>query len=220
MKKNVILLFVSVLLMLSSCRSVRLVEVNPHDKISELLPALYVEADVYSFEEALYTTYDSPMLATPYEYDPYGIPYQPIRAKNVQNLITVYEQDVMTNVINPYGEKKGIIDCRITQSNIRGVFNGFSALSMVTLGIPNLFGMPLSAGKAELEVEVSVYDLEDKLIGRYLARGKGKEYVGLYFGYYPDDAKLEATNEAFIEAMHDIKSQISADADRLNKELN
>ena len=113
------------------------------------------------------------------------------------------------------GETAGYAICRrgIRSKGITTYVN--PTVSILTLGIANLFGYTYATYRDELEVVIDIYNLNDKMIGSYNAMGYGEAKVRLYKGYSQNDAKRLAHARAFTDSMHNIKDQIMRDQNSL-----
>ncbi len=221
-----------VLLLFASCRTVNMSDLNPKVKNNKLLPTLEIRIDGKSFESAytlgqINSTSNSygTSIGTGLTNGFIGLNMGTTetsqvmsRDPRIQDDITIFDRDVKYNITNPYGEKKGIILCRINASNHRKG-NGWGVLSAFTLWIPNLLGMPNSAPKTTLDVEVEVYNKSNDLVGKYSAVACSRKYRALYWGYDKENAKRVANIYAFKKAMNDIKKQIYSDYENIIKKL-
>jgi len=225
MKK--IILFISTIFMFSSCVTMRLQDVSPKEKNSVMLPTLTPHVDIKSFENTYYHL--QPVFVESYPLffgsDIWGVGVTETREyagadPRIQDAITIFLKDVKDNITNPYGEKQGDIMCRITFGDVDSRGIGWMFLSALTLYIPNLFGMPMMSNRADLELEVQIFDINKKIIGRYTANCSDKKYVALYWGSNYPNAARRANAAAFMCAMKKIKKQINHDAPELIKKLN
>jgi hypothetical protein len=174
------------------------------------------EIDIMSFESAFGATVTTGGV---YSIGSYSGIYSGVTYANpvIQNIITLYERD-MRNVFEEYGKKQGRIICRLTAGEGGAGGYGWLFLSGLTLFVPNLLGMPLYNGEASMEVELSIFDNNDTLIGRYTSDyHKSKVPAALYHGY--SNPLSKAAIDTFKDCITDIKQQIECDYDRLNNHL-
>jgi len=219
-------------LIFTSCRSLKLADLKPEPKNNKLLPTLQIRIDINSFESA-YTLgkATSTSSGTVYGQSTTGQNKTQVsgigvsvssttvsKDPRIQDAITIFDRDVKDNITNPYGESKGYILFKINASNSK-VNLGWALLSGVTLMIPNILGMPMSAYKIELDVDVEIYDNSEKLIGRYNGVAKKKTYVAAYWGYGKDLERV-ANIKAVRAAMNQIKLQIENDYEKIISKLN
>ena len=231
--KKLFYLFVG-LTLLSSCATIQMSDLKPYPENSSMLPALEPRVDMNSFE-SVYSMGYSTGTTTGYgtsitKNSALGIAINRSsmsKDPRVQDAITIFDRDVKDNITNPFGDKKGYILCKIAAGGTKTGGYGWAFLSGITLMIPNIFGMPMGFNKTSLDIEVEIYDLNEKLIGRYNAQCYDKTWIAAYHGYSgigPDKSATPAARissiKAFKCAMNDIKSQIDKDYVRLNKELN
>lgn len=71
-------------------------------------------------------------------------------------------------------------------------------MAVITLFIPNLFGVPVRSNKVDNSYLFEVYDVAGDLIYRNVHSGTGKAKMGLYYGWKntPEKAEYEATYAA------------------------
>lgn len=210
----------------SSCVTLSPSVFIPKPKNEVLLPTLDTQFDMSSFNayypdiitggNTMRATCDSVNFSISYDSKPIQI----MSNFYAQDIINNFERDVKDNITNPYGDRKGSIVCKLMYSKRDNADWYFTILSGVTFLTANILGMPLRSQRAIMDIEVEIYDLSGKLIGRYSAHGDDKERVALYYGYNTEDAARKANIMAFQQAMQHIKIQINNEADRLNNILN
>lgn len=218
MKRIIILSALTIIM--SSCQSLRLANFDSDYQLEDRLPPLEVDFDVLSF-------------APDYE-DIYNIPNVILRGgldveNAVRNATTeltishdtkyIFEKEIRTNVSERTGPIAGYAVCKkgLRSNGIKTVLHPL--VSIFTLGVANLFGMPAAFYKDELEIMVEIYDNNNSLIGVYSGLGYGEAKQALYSGYTNRDAKRAAHAQAFIEAMTEVKAQIKEDSAILSEKL-
>lgn len=130
----------------------------------------------------------------------------------------IFQRDVDENICVPdmsYGEKKGTIRCSMYYAEYKEKF-GWMIPSGLTLFIGCLLGMPSMSSESGLQIEVFVFDGNNKLVGKYRSDiHKRKHRHTLY-----NTVKPRANQrEMFIACMEDVKRLIASDYDRLNDTL-
>ena len=137
MKKILFTLFIASILTDTGCKVVQLSDFNVQPVLSTKLPALELLSDNKNSMNAMYPMYYYDMGVSP----------------DAQNL---FSKDLQENITNPIGEKYGYVQFKtlVAQSGIHGW--GWYFLSICTLEIPNLFGMPWGMGKTNLEVDMEI----------------------------------------------------------------
>lgn len=209
------LILISILL--TACRSIPFEEFRSEVRNPQLLPALHIAIDSLSLETFYWhdqTTYD--YLDDEWYTQLYKYPY--VRDIRVQDAIMLFERDVKDNLTNPRGNKYGYITCKIVTGECR--YSAVNALlSLATLFIPNLFGLPFNNHMTHLEIEVEVYDTRENLVARYDATGYSKVPIALWRGYRTSDAYRLSNMKAFKLALEDIKKKIAQDFDEINQKL-
>lgn len=218
--------------LISSCKTLKMSDLKPEPKNSRLLPTLETRIDLSSFESAysLGSTNSNSV----------GAANGQIRTSNngntslagigtsitnttmskdvrIQDAITIFDRDVKDNITDPFGDSKGFILCKINASNKKTKM-GWAVLSGFTLLIPNIFGMPIGAYKITLDVDIEIYNKDQRLIGRYNANASNKKYMAAYWGYGKDVERV-ANIMAFRKVMNKIKIEIERDYDNLISKL-
>lgn len=201
--------------LLSACRSLSFEEFRSEDHNSQLLPALHIAIDTLSFE----TFYWNDPTAHPYPEDVSGLQkFRYVRDIRVQDAIVLFERDVKDNLTDPLGSKYGYITCKIVTGECR--YSAVNALlSLATLFIPNLFGLPFNNHMTHIELEVEIYDVRENMVARYDATGYSKVPIALWRGYSTSDAFRLSNMNAFKQAMSDIKRKIAEDYQEINQKL-
>lgn len=210
------LTFLGILFILASCASIKPTDLRPDGDGCIQLPALEPIVDINSLE----SMYPSRTLLT---YDQYvydetaSLPST--RNKKAQDVYTLFERDVKDCISTPYGEFKGYIICKI-RSGDNKMNDMLPIMSIFLLGIPNLVGMPYTYVKSYIDLDVEIYTIDDKLVGRYLGMGKNTSYAGTYGRYRVAEVGRISAIKSFKMAMDQIKEGIEKDKARLTEELN
>ena len=136
---------------------------------------------------------------------------------NLTNFRMIFQRDVEKNICRPNldDKAKGTIKCSLVDAYDRTKEWWLipSLLSGFTL---NLLGMPRTTQYDELQIEVTIFDIENKLIGKYSSDAlKSKTYTALYWGWGISAANDVNKRKIFTECMEDIKRQITKDYSRL-----
>ena len=212
-----------ILLVFGSCRTLNLAELTPENRNEHLLPDLTPEVDVsiiegrkaWSSTSRTEVISDNSPNSTIIETVTDSRPLTPAST----DIITLFERDVNANIINPYGENKGQIVCKIVAYDANYYNSGLRVISTLTFGFFNLFGMPFDCKSASYDIEVNILNNEREKIGQYSAVGKAKVYSALFYGF--DDASSIRLSRirAFKNAMNKVKEQINCDYEQLNMAL-
>jgi hypothetical protein len=202
----------------NSCKSLDSSTLHPKMKSEKLLPPLTPVLDVESFASRfpLAVTYgagDGVSAVSGTRSNPHIADFNLIFQRDVEKNIS--EFDLMGE------EKKGTIKCSFIDAS--GKYKGvvWNVISWFTLGIPYLFGMPANVREDEMQIEVSIFDIENRLVGRYRSDvHKNTSYNAMYWGY--KEAVLPHINYRliFTKCMEDIKRQIEKDYSKLYDALN
>ncbi len=219
-----ILFYIAIIFLMNSCISLKLQDISPRRKNNTMLPALKPRVDIKSFENTYYGINPLLIESNPIYYgkDTWDIDVVEVYHNNdprIQDAISIFIKDVKENITNPYGEIQGDILCRITYGDVNSKGYGWFYLSMFTLYIPNLFGMPVLSNRSTIELEVQIFDLNKNLVKRYTADCTNRKYVALYWGSNYTIATRRANAAAFMCAMDKIKNQIDLDAPEIITKL-
>ena len=224
----ILLAFILFTITVNSCKSLYLSTLEPRGRNEKLLPPLTPILDDRSFASIFGegrtsgtgggVSYRSPYLGnistTVGGWSAITYPNPRINEINV-----IFQRD-LENICEIYGTSKGNIKCSAIVGRNKEGGIGLALLSGFLLCVPNLFGMPIGAWKSELQIEISIYDVSNNLVGRYTSDfHKQKTYSALYWGYKYGDAEAKNVRAIFTECMADIKRQIQKDYQRLSDAL-
>ncbi|MCL2683310.1 MAG: hypothetical protein FWE63_07525 [Bacteroidales bacterium] len=239
MKNTIKIIMVLVLATsLISCKTVKMADLRPEHPISNKLPSLEPLIDMNSFESAysLGTTMSTDKTVS---FGTWGGVIATgtlfgqtthVADKRVQDAIVLFEREINDNITLGGNDPIGSAVGRIITGGSKAGGVGWFVLSVGTLMVPNLFGMPLYNYKTELELEVQIRDCNERILGRYQGYGFERTPVALWHGYSGgsgeinhitgnEEAVRKSNIEAFKMAMADIKAKIERDSERLRKEL-
>ncbi len=132
--------------------------------------------------------------------------------------LKVFQDEVETNLIDPYGQKVGYIALKTRELQSK-MGLGYTITGGLLLGIPWLFGMPVSQFYSKMEVEIRILDINNKLIGKFTAIGESKAPSALYYGYTGKNAMRKVKPEAIQKGLAKIRPQLQNDVERLNEKL-
>ena len=208
---------VVLMLNISGCRTLGPETLIPKVKNEKLLPSLTPVFDYESF----YTVF--PMSTMVGVVSSGGV-MSGSTSKNpvLEGFNTIFQRDVRGNVCkfdpNELDEKtNGKMRCSLVEASGK-VRIWWAIPSGLTIFVANLFGMPLMSESHKLQIEVNIYDRNDKRVGRYTSDlHKDKAYTALYYGY--NNPTQKCNRLIFTQCMEDIKQQIAKDYDRLNEAL-
>jgi hypothetical protein len=129
-----------------------------------------------------------------------------------------FVEELEQNLMDPYGDKYGSIQYQTEElQENRGAF--FTTVSGLTLGLINLLGFPAMVFEKEMEVEVRIFDNQDRLLGKYTGTGTGTATAALYYGYLVQDAFDKAELDALRKAHKAIRPKLQEDVAELNEKL-
>lgn len=228
--KKIIPIVVTVLLVLTSCRSLKEDTFHSEYFNTELLPRLTCWIDQPSFENVYgansYAVKASNDLTLPYGLTetPYGKGVYEVNEstklytaeKRIQDAKDIFVYDVNENITDPTTERAGNIVLRAGAIYCKNNYK-WSWLSGFTLGIFNAFGMPMATNTTELEVIVEIYDKRDNLVAQFNERGYAKVPMAAYHGYY--EFQRRAGDLALQDGLMKIKELILRDYQMINAKL-
>lgn len=204
------------ILLCQSCQTFNLTAVPRGTPAVEKLPPLEPQFDKASFG--------------PNYADLYGIPSTILRggipdAATVTDYIgesltvaedtkRIYNRAILNNICESVGETEGYAVCRMGIRS-KGITNPLNpVVSILTLGIANIFGYKYATFRDELEIVVDVYNLDNKVIGSFSGFGTGEADVKKK-AYTVKDAKRMAHARAFSNAMEEIQEKMVSNRDKL-----
>lgn len=149
--------------------------------------------------------------------------------KRIQDAITLFESHLYDQVSDRVGKPIGRVLYRLPIAESRKRGWGWTLASIVTLTIPNWFGMPFANGRSEIQIAMDIIDCNDQLIASFKGVGFKKTPQALYHGYEGDifgqriggneDMVRKSNIEAIKQGLERINDQLSKDAERLRKQL-
>lgn len=229
MKRIAFLLLI--VLSLSGCKALYLSELTPTTKYGTALPPLIPLIDAGSFETVFAATSTSTSTtgyATGFNIGNKSYivgnstsTSNTFRNPTLNDLRVIFENDVKNNICEKYGSNKGYISCSVVTGANYKPMGAWWLTYCIGCGIWQLLGVPTGAAKTYLQIQVDIYDMNKNLIGTYTSPYiKDKAYIALYWGYSGNNALRKTAQTAFKECMDNIKRQIAADSQRLNRALN
>ena len=120
-------------------------------------------------------------------------------------------RELMTDGNNIYGT----LDFDILFYEYKTAPSPFAGVNMLTFGIGIFLGIPSGIGISKVESELSIYDVNNKLIASYTGIGTDKFSTGLY---YRKDQR-SSNRDAIKDALEKINAQVMADVDLVNTKL-
>lgn len=221
MKK--LLIFWSMILIVSACQSVNFSDLNFYAPNPNLLPPLRTEVDKDSIKDSFDTTIHGSSAGSGFESEDWsmsGDSYTFIKKKDsrTRDMITLFERNV-ENISQVYGTRKGSIKMRFTNSRIYSSGYYYTVPSWISIYSLNLLGFPFGYRNTDLEVEVSILNNNGDLIWKSTEKGKGEEIVAMYYGYNEEEALVMSSIKALKDALRKINRNIANDFARINAGL-
>jgi hypothetical protein len=202
------------LALLSSCRS-------PSFLVSDLDAPQYGHAlppMVLQFDENSFMNHFPAWRYVPPQDSPFSPGYYvPRRTEQLQDMQTLIERSFKGNLCEYKGPALGTAVCRLITSDTESLNDTWVYLSVLSLGVAPMLGLPTGRWRAQVGLEVELFDIAGDPIARYRGAGLARRTVGFYYGH--SDFKRTLHLEAVKQAMAQIASQIQADEQLLRKEL-
>lgn len=188
------------------------------------IPALIPQADLDNLRS--HTSYGGIKVTGNIEYTrlpvhfvkvDYDLNFEYVPEKRVNDILKIFAYDVRNNINNADSIAHGSIQLELINNKEKKSFL-LTFFSIWTLCMPSLIGVPVTSIKTELEIRASIFDSKNNFIGKYDAKGLGRSYVAMYWGY-GEDAERKSNIIAFKNAMASIKTQINNDKQALIEKL-
>lgn len=200
--KNCIVLVLSTLLFMTSCRSFdpALLQ-STGDPFQPKLPTLkpIVENNIVAIVSADGST---------------------IQGANPFDVKSYFENEVKDIMTEPYGEKKGVIKLKV--QNYEQKIGMPMLIYLPILYLPTLFGATAYTGHSSVGVEIEVMTPSGRTIGEYTGTGEHKEKGALWKdpkSYKSKDIQRVAYLKSIKKAVQEAKNKMIQDIPRLNNEL-
>lgn len=217
--KNLFTLFLLVstlTISFQSCKFFSLAEVPNGKRSIAKVPPLEPKFDLKSFGVTYKDLYDIPGAIISGGVNPEGI------VSNVTQSLTsaedtkrIYQTFILRNICESVGETQGTAVCRMGVRS-RGIEKWVNPLvSVLTLGIANIFGYTYANYEDNLEVFVDIKNNQDDVVASYTGIGQGFAKAKAYKGYNVKSARRMAHARAFTAAMEDIQDQMERDNGKL-----
>jgi len=200
---------------LNCCRMLTSASLHPQMKNEKLLPPLTPEF----IDESFYFRF--PVDVTNKVQGAKGLVETTQKNPDISNFKLIFQRDVEKNIcaVNLLDVPNGRIECRLIDAygKVKIIWLLPSMLSAFTL---NLLGMPAHGRYDEMQLEVTIFDTENKLVGKYTSDArKRKSFMALYWGWGLEAMTDRNKRVIFTECMEDIKRQIENDYQRLSAAL-
>lgn len=219
-----LLMIVVVVIGLTGCKSVMFNDLTIQMPNATLLPPLEAVVDKTSIKDSFDAKYVGMSSSAGYQSSEgwgggsSGFAIVRKRDRLTRDMITLFDRNV-ANISQPYGERKGIIKMRFTNSSIYDSGYYYAVPSVLSLHTLNLLGLPYLYKNTDLEVEVSIYTKKGDLIWKTTTTGHGEAVVAMYYGYDEEGANTMSTILALKDALRQINMNIANDLPRIQKSL-
>lgn len=211
------------LLLLVSCRTVKISDFHTNAPTPEPLPRLALEVHTESFallfgkELAERILLQNALDPGSYIPNPIGVLAQV--GQPVHDVFVMLGNELTDNLVQSNGEQKGKARFKLIYYNRYNSGWGYTIPSILTLGTVNVLALPAGVTRAEVELQMEITDNAGNVLSRYRAPGSGKVKVAMYYGYSGFGAMRKANLLALQAAMQNIKLQMAADLPQLQNKL-
>jgi hypothetical protein len=135
---------------------------------------------------------------------------------------TIFSRELETNVFDNSRKNVGYIEYKIVfdSYNLQPISFLLYGLHGITAFFPTLLGLPVESRKRTLEAEISIYDIEEVQLKKYIISSTSDaSWVTLYNQSSAWSPRRKAGVQVTKEIINQFKSQLLEDIDFLNKEL-
>ena len=137
----------------------------------------------------------------------------------MRDVFTVLGNELNDNTTQKAGEKYGQACFKLVHFERSNPGWGWVIPSTLTGFTANLFGMPLSKVRTDLELQMEILNARGVAIAQYRAPGSGKATMAMYYGYTGYGAGRKANLLALQEAMRSIRRQMEPDLAKITADL-
>lgn len=134
-----------------------------------------------------------------------------------RDVATFFERETREALTEPYGDKKGFLELKVTPLTTRG--SGWLLLSGVTLFLPNLVGMPLAAWTTTVSTQLDVLDSQRRLVATYRAEGEARAVWSIFSRTNYSEPDRVVYLQAVRQCLEQIKTTMQPDLARLQRQL-
>ena len=192
-----ILILISTLIFLFSCRSLKESKFVSKEKGNKLLQPLSHSNVV----------------------DIIGISANKDKFKIAKKDIEKYIDEEFNKNISSIGDYNGNIDFKIDVTTKLSGLPASIIVAFCTAGINCLIGLPLGTYKSRLDITATIKDSNNKIIWKYNSSGFWKAWIAMYWGYDKNSAFRKSYLKALQSATADLEKQIQQDFLNLNNLL-
>lgn len=220
--RRIILFSALLALFAGACRSLHVSDYHTAQPIPERLPNLELLVHERSFEDAFYAALDRDVMLLSMPYDPYfPSPWEVYGTTDgaLRDVFHVLDNELADNINARDNLRYGHARFKLLSYQRRNSGWGWLIPMALTAGVVNLFGVPCSVHRIDLELQMEITDANGAVIGRYVAPGAGKAQIALYHGYDSITAIRKANLLAVQNALSKIKTSLGPDVASLTEQL-
>ncbi|MCI6419716.1 MAG: caspase family protein [Bacteroidales bacterium] len=117
-----------------------------------------------------------------------------VQGANVDFVKNIIRNEINHNIVSSEGQKQGTIEVNCEKIYLKQNL-ALAGLSGGTLFILNLFGMPFTTTKIEMDLSFNILNANGDVIDTYKYSTQKKSAIGLYYGKDASVCMVEATKE-------------------------
>ena len=206
---------------LSSCLSFNLSSIPRATAMEERLPPLEPDFDVASFGPDYQDLYSIPNIIVSGQLpDVQSVVNKATLSFTIaEDTRRIYDRTIIDRMTKSVGETKGYIVCRLGMRSRSFASNVNPIVSVLTLGVLNVFGYKAATYRDEMEIVVDIYNLNNEVVASFSALGVGEADMKMYNGYNRNSAKRVAHARAFTNAMESIAEKMQSEISSINARL-
>ncbi|MCA0235945.1 MAG: hypothetical protein LCH81_06150 [Bacteroidetes bacterium] len=220
--KRIILFSALLALLTGACRLLHVSDYHTTQGIPERLPNLGLLVHERSFMDAFYASLDRDVMLLSQPFDPYfPSPWEVYGTTDgaLRDVFHVLDNELADNINVKDEYRYGHARFKLLYYQRRNAGWGWLIPMALTAGVVNLFGVPCSVHRIDLELQMEITDAHGAVLGRYVAQGTGKAQIALYHGYDSITAIRKANLLAVQNALSKIKTSLGTEAPSLTQQL-
>ena len=140
--------------------------------------------------------------------------------ERVNDVVNIFTKEVRQNIVDSsnMNNPRGYIVLRLN-GRIEDSSKALKVASAFTFGTLNLMGMPANYQSQEIDIDVSIYNLQKSLVKQYTVTSQDTEFRAFYYGYTNENANRKAAAEALKKALQEVSNRINRDYDEITSKL-
>ncbi len=136
-------------------------------------------------------------------------------------MYTLFERELQ-NITEATGDEFGTVEVTVIFSDYT-INYAWTVVSGMLLMVPNIFGMPIGSGTAQLEFEVEIFDRAGETVWKEDYYAKEKKYFNIYmsesYNASQEDDEAEQILLVFRQLLMELKQDLDREAEQINQKL-